>query len=55
MKLAASRLSSLVRSAALVSAVALLPATTAGYAQVDSRISPEFAKFFGVYQRIKAS
>ncbi|MXO75477.1 PDZ domain-containing protein [Altererythrobacter aerius] len=45
----------LVRSAALVSAVALLPATTAGLAQVDGRAGPEFAKLFAVYQRIKAS
>ena len=43
-----------LRALALLTSVALLPATTAGYAQVDSRISPEFAKFFGVYQRIKA-
>jgi carboxyl-terminal processing protease len=38
----------------LLTSVDLLPANTAGYAQVDSRVSPEFAKFFGVYQRIKA-
>jgi carboxyl-terminal processing protease len=43
-----------LRALALLTSVALLPATTAGYAQVDSRISPEFAKFYGVYQRIKA-
>src|SRR3569623_2538111 len=43
-----------LRALALLTSVALLPATTAGYAQVDSRISPEFAKSFGVYQRIKA-
>ncbi|HEX5396060.1 MAG TPA: S41 family peptidase [Candidatus Limnocylindria bacterium] len=43
-----------LRALALLTSVALLPATTAGYAQVDSRVSPEFAKFFGVYQRIKA-
>ena len=40
--------------AALLTSVALLPATTAGFAQVDGRLSPEFAKFFGVYERIKA-
>jgi carboxyl-terminal processing protease len=39
---------------ALLTSVALLPTATAGYAQVDSRISPEFAKFFAVYERIKA-
>ena len=43
-----------LRALALLTSVALLPATTAGYAQVDSRISPEFAKFFAVYARIKA-
>ena len=44
-----------LRAAALLTAVALLPVTTAGYAQVDSALSPEFAKFFAVYQRIKTS
>lgn len=44
-----------LRSAALVSAVALLPATTAGLAQVDGRAGPEFAELMAVYQRIKAS
>lgn len=44
-----------LRAAALLTAVALLPATTAGFAQVESRISPEFAKFFATYQRIKAN
>ena len=49
------KFAALIRSAALVSAVALLPATTAGLAQVDGRAGPEFAKLFAVYQRIKAS
>ena len=44
-----------LRAAALLTAVALLPATTAGFAQVESRASPEFAKLFTVYQRIKTS
>lgn len=44
-----------LRAAALATAVALLPATTAGLAQVDSRASPEFAKLLATYQRIKAS
>ncbi|MEO6041431.1 MAG: S41 family peptidase [Croceibacterium sp.] len=44
-----------LRAAALLTAVALLPATTAGLAQVDGRASPEFAKLFAVYQRIKSS
>ena len=45
----------LARSAALVSAVALIPATTAGMAQVDGRAGPEFARLFATYQQIKAS
>ncbi|MGX7951254.1 S41 family peptidase [Tsuneonella sp. HG249] len=49
------KFASLVRSAALVSAIALIPATTAGLAQVDGRAGPEFARLFAVYQRIKAS
>lgn len=44
-----------LRAAALLTAVAMLPATTAGYAQVDGAISPEFAKFFATYQRIKSN
>jgi carboxyl-terminal processing protease len=50
MKIAAS-----LRALALLTSVALLPAATAGYAKVDGRISPEFAKFFAVYERIKAN
>lgn len=49
------KFAALVHSAALVSMVALIPATTAGLAQVDGRAGPEFAKLFAVYQRIKAS
>jgi len=49
------KFAALVRSAALVSAIALIPATTAGLAQVDGRAGPEFARLFAVYQRIKAS
>ena len=45
----------LARSAALVTALALIPATTAGLAQVEGRAGPEFSKVFAVYQRIKAS
>ncbi len=55
MKFAAARFANLARSAALVSMIALIPATTAGLAQVDGRAGPEFAKLFAVYQRIKAS
>ena len=49
------KLAPAIRAAALLTAVALLPATTAGFAQVESRSSPEFAKLFATYQRIKAS
>ncbi|WEK45536.1 MAG: S41 family peptidase [Candidatus Andeanibacterium colombiense] len=49
------KLAPLLRSVALVTAVALLPATTAGLAQVDGKAAPEFGKLFAVYQRIKAS
>ncbi len=45
----------LIRSAALVTAVALLPVTTAGLAAVDARSAPKFGKLFATYQRIKAS
>ena len=45
----------LLKPAALVTAVALIPATTAGMAQVDGRAGPEFAKLFETYQQIKRS
>lgn len=45
----------LLRSAALVTAVALIPATTMTMAQVDARSGPEFSKLLATYQRIKAS
>lgn len=44
-----------IRAAALCTAVALLPATTAVFAQVEGRASPEFARLYATYQRIKAS
>ena len=43
----------LMRATLLVSAVALLPAATAGLAAVDSRVNPEFNKLFEIYQLIK--
>jgi len=43
------------RSLAFVSALAMVPIATAGMAQVDSQVAPEFAKLFATYQRIKAS
>ena len=49
------KFAALARSAALVTAVALIPATTAGVAQVDGRAGAEFARLFATYERIKAS
>ena len=49
------KIAALLKSAALVTGVALLPATTAGLAQVDGAAGPEFAKLFATYQRIKQS
>ncbi|MDP5103502.1 MAG: S41 family peptidase, partial [Erythrobacter sp.] len=49
------KIAALLRSAALVTAVALIPATTASMAQVDGRAGPEFAKLFAVFQRVKSS
>ena len=49
------RIADLLRSAALVTAVALIPVTTAGMAQVDGRAGPQFAKLFATYQQIKAN
>ncbi|WP_128891494.1 S41 family peptidase [Erythrobacter sp. HKB08] len=49
------KFAALARSAALVTAVALIPATTAGMAQVDGKAGPEFSKLFATYQRIKAN
>lgn len=48
-------IAALARSAALVTAAALIPATTAGMAQVEARAGPQFGELFAVYQRIKAS
>ncbi len=51
----APKFASAIRAAALCTAVALLPAATAGFAQVEGRASPEFARLQATYQRIKAS
>jgi carboxyl-terminal processing protease len=51
----AFQFASLFRAAALVSAVALIPAATAGLAAVDARSGPEFGKLLAVYERIKTS
>jgi carboxyl-terminal processing protease len=45
----------MLRAAALCTAVAVLPLTTAAFAQVEGSASPEFARLYAVYQRIKAS
>ena len=49
------KFANLFRAVALVSAVALLPAATAGIAAVDAQAGPEFGKLLAVYQRIKSS
>lgn len=49
------KLSGLLRGAALVTAVALIPATTATMAQVDGRAVPELAKIFAIMQRVQAN
>lgn len=42
-----------LRAAALVTAVAVIPATTAGYAAVDGRAGPEFSRFLAIYELVK--
>lgn len=49
------KIASVLRAAALTSVVAIMPVTTAVFAQVEGSASPEFAKLFATYQRIKAS
>ena len=48
------KLANLARATLLVSAVALLPATTAGLAAVEGRSSAQFDRLFTVYQIVKA-
>ena len=48
-------LAAYAKAAALVTGVALIPATTAGMASVDGNAGPEFARLFATYERIKAS
>ncbi|MET1754080.1 S41 family peptidase [Novosphingobium sp. RD2P27] len=43
----------LLRASMLVSAIALLPAATAGLAAVDARSGPEFGKLLAIYQLVK--
>ena len=49
------KFASLARATALVGAVAMLPATTAGLAQVDARTAPDFARLFEIYQMVKSN
>lgn len=49
------KIAAIMRSVALVTAVAMLPVTTAGLAAVDGRSAPKFGKLFATYQRIKAA
>jgi len=49
------KIAALLRSAALVTAVALIPVTTSTMAQVDGRAGPELDKVFAVYQQIQAN
>ncbi|MBV1917773.1 MAG: S41 family peptidase [Sphingomonadaceae bacterium] len=47
------KIASFTRAAMLVTAVALLPATTAGIAAVDGRSSAQFGKLVAIYRLIK--
>ncbi len=47
------KIASLTRATILVSAVALLPATTAGLAAVDSRSGMQFGKLAAIYRLVK--
>ena len=49
------KIASLIRATLLVSAVALIPATTAGLAAVDSRSGMQFGKLAAIYQLVKAN
>lgn len=49
------KFASFARASALVGAVALLPATTAGLAQVDARTSSDFARLFEIYEMVKSN
>ena len=48
------KLANLARATLLVSAVALLPATTSGLAAVEARSNAQFNRLFTVYQIVKA-
>ena len=53
MKLTRLTYAPLLRASLLVSAVALLPAATAGLAAVDARSGPQFGKLLAIYQLVK--
>jgi carboxyl-terminal processing protease len=53
MNLSSTKFASLLRASMLVSAVALLPATTAGLAAVDARSGPQFGKLLAIYSLVK--
>lgn len=48
------KFAAVLRAGLLLSVVALIPATTAGLAAVDSQVAPGFDRLFTVYQLIKA-
>ncbi|MDE2410734.1 MAG: S41 family peptidase [Sphingomonadales bacterium] len=48
------KIAPLIRAGLLVSAVALIPATTAGLAAVDGRAGPQFGRLLSVYQLVKS-
>lgn len=49
------KLATAIQTGALCTAIALMPVTSAAIAQDEGRASPEFARLFATYQRIKAS
>jgi carboxyl-terminal processing protease len=53
MNLRSIKFAPLLRASLLVSAIALVPATTAGLAAVDARSGPQFGKLLAIYQLVK--
>jgi carboxyl-terminal processing protease len=49
------KFAALARPAALLSALALVPATTAGLAAVDAKSGPQFGKLMAIYQIVRAN
>ena len=50
----AKTVASLFRATALVSAIALIPVTTAGLAAVDAKTGPEFTRLMAIYGAVPA-